>query len=56
MTTTARHTKLDAWPPRDEIAQAVKNLWTGDPWQHTEITTRVLDEIKNIRAWNEKMT
>jgi hypothetical protein len=56
VTTTARDRKLDGWPTRDEIAQAVKNLWTGDPWQYTEITTRVLGEIKNIRAWNEKMT
>jgi hypothetical protein len=56
VTTTACHRKLDAWPTRDEIAQAVKNLWTGDPWQYTEITSRVLGEVQNIRAWNEKMT
>jgi hypothetical protein len=44
------------WPTSDEIAQAVGNLWTGDPWQYTEITSRVLGEVENIRAWNEKMT
>lgn len=56
VTTTACHRKLDAWPTRDEIAQAVKNLWTGDPWQYTEITSRVLGEVQNVRACNEKMT
>ena len=45
---------MGASPTRDEITQAVKNLWTGDPWQYTEITVRVLGEVENIRAWNEK--
>lgn len=52
---TARcHGKVGAWPTRDEITQAVRNLWTGDPWQYTEITVRVLGEVENIRAWIEK--
>ena len=52
--TACRHMKVAAWPTKDEITQAVKNLWTGDPWQYTEITVRVLGEVENIRAWNEK--
>ena len=52
--TARRHGKVGASPTRDEITQAVKNLWTGDPWQYTEITVRVLGEVENIRAWNEK--
>ena len=52
---TARH-HVGASPTRDEITQAVKNLWTGDPWQYTEITVRVLGEVENIREWNEKLT
>jgi hypothetical protein len=39
--------------PKMRSTQAVKNLWTGDPWQYTEITVRVLGEVENIRAWNE---
>jgi len=54
--TARRHGKVGASPTRDEITQAVKNLWTGDPWQYTEITVRVLGEVENIRAWNEKLT
>jgi hypothetical protein len=54
--TARRDGKVGAWPTRDEITQAVKNLWTGDPWQYTEITVRVLGEVENIRAWNEKLT
>ena len=46
--------KVAAWPTKDEITQAVKDLWTGDPRQYTEITVRVLGEVENIRAWNEK--
>jgi hypothetical protein len=46
--------KVGASPTRDEITQAVKNLWTGDPWQYTEITVRVLGEVETIRAWNEE--
>lgn len=52
--TVRRDGKVGAWPSRDEITQAVKNLWTGDTWQHAEITVRVLGEVENIRAWNEK--
>ena len=52
--TARRHGKVGASPTRDEITQAVKNLWTGDPWQYTETTVRVLGEVENIRAWNEK--
>jgi len=54
--TARRHGEVGASPTRDEITQAVKNLWTGDPWQYTEITVRVLGEVENIRAWNEKLT
>jgi hypothetical protein len=54
--TARRHGRVGAWPTRDEITQAVRNLWTGDPWQYTEITVRVLGEVENIRAWNEKLT
>jgi len=54
--TAHRHGKVGASPTRDEITQAVKNLWTGDPWQYTEIIVRVLGEVENIRAWNEKLT
>ncbi|MCW2686536.1 MAG: hypothetical protein JWR37_1426 [Mycobacterium sp.] len=53
--TARRHGKVGASPTRDEITQAVKNLWTGDPWQYTEITVRVLGEVENIRGWNEKV-
>jgi hypothetical protein len=52
--TACRHMKVAAWPTKDEITQAVKDLWTGDPRQHTEITVRVLGEVENIRAWNER--
>jgi hypothetical protein len=52
--TARRHGKVGAWPTRDEITQAVRNLWTGDPWQYTEITVRVLGEVENVRAWNER--
>jgi hypothetical protein len=54
--TARRDGKVSARPTRDEITQAVKNLWTGDPWQYTEITVRVFGEVENIRAWNEKLT
>ena len=36
--TACRHMKVAAWPAKDEITQAVKDLWTGDPRQYTEIT------------------
>jgi hypothetical protein len=52
--TACRHMKAAAWPTKDEITQAVKDLWTGDPRQYTEITVRVLGEVENIRAWNER--
>ena len=52
--TARRDGEVGAWPTRDEISQAVRNLWTGDPWQYTEITVRVLGEVENIRAWNER--
>jgi hypothetical protein len=52
--TACRHMKVAAWPTKDEITQAVKDLWTGDPRQYTEITVRVLGEVENIRAWNER--
>jgi hypothetical protein len=52
--TARRDEKVGASPTRDEITQAVKNLWTGDPWQYVEITVRVLGEVENIRVWNEK--
>ena len=36
--TACRHMKVAAWPTKDEITQAVKDLWTGDPRQYTEIS------------------
>ena len=39
--TACRHMKVAAWPTKDEITQAVKDLWTGDPRQYTEITIKM---------------
>ena len=52
---TARH-HVGAWRTRDEITQAVKNLWTGDPWQYTEITVRVLGELRTFARGMKMLT
>lgn len=44
----------DAPPTRDEITQAIQHLWTCNPQQYTEIVTKVLSEITNIRRQAEQ--
>ncbi|MDN4517234.1 MULTISPECIES: hypothetical protein [Mycobacteriaceae] len=52
---SAERGQQDGWPTRDEIIHAVKNLWAVDPSQYTEITTRVLGEVRNVRAWKTRI-
>lgn len=40
---------ITKWPSIDEIAQACKNLWPDNQFQHIQTVIKVLAEISNIR-------